>query len=150
MATIFALSSWLVMPWWLAMIFAPRWRWTTRLVSSLWIVAPPALLYVVLIGPQLGSILPLLASPTLPGIMALLGSPLGATVGWVHFLAFDLFVGRWIFLEGRRLGWPFWITSPLLALTLMIGPAGWLAALLVRSVRGAQPQSINVPQGALQ
>jgi len=30
---------------------------------------------------------------TLAGVQQLLGSPGGATVGWIHYLTFDLFVG---------------------------------------------------------
>jgi hypothetical protein len=63
----------------------------------------------------------------------MLGSPEGATVAWVHFLAFDLFVGRWIYLDARTRELPWWATSPLLFLTLMLGPIGLLAYLLVRT-----------------
>jgi hypothetical protein len=47
--TVFALSSVLVLPFWLLMIALPRWRWTRRLVASPLIVVPPVLLYVLLL-----------------------------------------------------------------------------------------------------
>ena len=35
MDTLFAISNLLVMPFWLAMILLPRWRWTVRIMASL-------------------------------------------------------------------------------------------------------------------
>ncbi len=94
METIFQLSSLLVMPFWLLIIFLPRWQWTRRIMASPWVVAPAALLYTLLVAPALVSLLPQLANPQLGAIGALLGTPAGATIAWVHFLAFDLFTGR--------------------------------------------------------
>lgn len=129
---IFEVSGVLVMPFWALMIVAPRWQWTNRVIRSWLIVGLPALAYLVLIAPELPSILPLLARPTLAGIARLLGSPLGATIGWLHFLAFDLFVGRAVFLDARERGVPSWLVSPVLVLVLLVGPVGLLAYLAVR------------------
>ncbi|HEY9646082.1 MAG TPA: ABA4-like family protein, partial [Chroococcidiopsis sp.] len=46
--------------------------------------------------------------------------------GWVHFLVMDLFVGRWIYLEGQRTG--VW-TIHSLTLCLFAGPMGLLSHL---------------------
>jgi len=129
---IFQLSNLLVMPFWLLMILFPHWRWSRRIIATPWIVAPAALLYAVLIVPALaGGALADLANPQLAAIAALLGSPQGATVGWVHFLAFDLFVGRWIYLDSHTRKISAWITSPVLFLVLMVGPLGLLAYLIL-------------------
>ncbi len=127
----FQLSSLLVMPFWLLMIFVPTWRWTQRTIASPWIVAPVALLYAILIVPMMAGALPALMNPQLASIAALLGTPVGATVGWIHFLAFDLFVGRWVYLDGRRLGLSAWFASPILLVVLMFGPLGFLIYLVV-------------------
>lgn len=94
MDTLFSLANLYILPFWLLMIFVPRWRVTRRIVSSLWMVIPLAALYAVLILPRLAVLAPGLANPALANIAALLGTPAGAAIGWVHFLAFDLFVGR--------------------------------------------------------
>jgi hypothetical protein len=52
----------------------------------------------------------------------------------MHFLAFDLFVARWIYLDVQERDWPTWLLSPLLALTLMFGPLGLGAYLGLRAV----------------
>ena len=129
----FSLASLLVMPLWALMIFAPRWRVTMKIVESPWIAAPAALAYLMLILPRIGSIAPAVMHPSLSGVAALLGSPSGAFLGWVHFLAFDLFVGRWIFLEARRENISALIISPILYLTLMFGPIGFLTFLALRA-----------------
>ncbi|MGL4651776.1 MAG: ABA4-like family protein [Caldilineaceae bacterium] len=134
METLFQISNLLVMPFWLLLILLPHWRWTQRIAATPWIVAPAALLYAALVIPSLLALLPLLMGPSLPSIAALLGTPAGATIAWVHFLAFDLFVGRWAYLESRRLGISAWLVSPVLFLILMVGPLGLLIFLVVRAV----------------
>jgi hypothetical protein len=134
MDTVFRLGNFLVLPFWALMILLPRWRWTERIVKSPLLSLAPAALYVTLVFPRLGEIWPVVGSPTLSGIAALLGSPAGATIAWVHFLAFDLFVGRWIYLDSRERQVSAWFMAPLLFLTLMLGPAGFLLYLAVRAV----------------
>jgi ABA DEFICIENT 4-like len=136
METIFSLSGLLVMPFWFLMIVLPHWRWTRRLLEPPLVVAAPALLYVALVLPRLGELLPALANPALPGIAALLGTPAAATIAWVHFLAFDLFVGRWAYLDSRERAISAWLMAPVLLLILMLGPAGFLLYLGLRAVWG--------------
>jgi hypothetical protein len=93
MDSLFRLSNLLVLPLWALMILLPRWRWTTRIERSPFVSGAPAVLYTVLVLPRLGEIWPAVSRPTLTGVAALLGSPAGAIIAWVHFLAFDLFVG---------------------------------------------------------
>ncbi len=145
MQTLFSLSNLLVLPFWLLLIFAPHWRWTQRLAASPWIVAPAALLYTLLVLPNLGQLVPLLLSPSLDGVTALLGTPAGATIAWAHFVAFDLFAGRWAYLESRRLGISAWLTSPALFLILMVGPLGLLVFLLLRAFTPAAPPASPAP-----
>jgi hypothetical protein len=134
METLFTLSNVLVLPFWLLMIALPHWRWTQRLLASPLVVAPAALLYAILVVPLLGQALPALMNPQLAGISALLGAPSGATVAWVHFLAFDLFVGRWVYLDSRERGLSAWLMAPVLFAVLMLGPLGLLVYLVVRGL----------------
>ncbi|MCB0034889.1 MAG: DUF4281 domain-containing protein [Anaerolineales bacterium] len=135
METLFSISNLLTMPFWLLMILLPHWSWSKRIIGSVWIVAPAALLYAILIVPQMGGVLGDLMNPSLGAVQTLLGSAEGATVGWVHFLAFDLFVGRWAYLDARKIGLTAWISSPILFLVLMLGPLGFVLHLLARSVK---------------
>lgn len=145
MDTLFTLSNLLVLPFWLLMIALPHWRWTKRIMASPLVVVPAALLYAALVVPQLGAALPALLNPQLAAISGLLGTPAGATVGWVHFLAFDLFVGRWAYLDSRARGLSAWVIAPVLLAVLMLGPLGLLLYLGVRALRGSgapQPESV--------
>jgi hypothetical protein len=133
MALIFRLSSLLVLPFWALMILLPNWRWTARIMRSPFVSVAPAALYVVLALPHLGEIWPVVARPTLAKVATLLNSPAGATIAWIHFLAFDLFVARWIYLDNQR-RIRSWVMAPVLFLTLMLGPTGFLLYLGIRSL----------------
>jgi len=87
-----------------------------------------------LVAPRFFEIMAEVLQPTLSGMAALLGSEIGATIGWVHFLAFDLFVGRWIYLDSREKNISAWLMAPILFFTLMLGPLGFLSYLLLREV----------------
>lgn len=130
---LFSVSGLTVLPIWALMVMAPRWRATRRLLSSSLVLVAPALLYAALVVPDLGAILPAVMLPRLDQISTLLGQPRGTTIAWVHFLAFDLFVGRWIYLDSGRRGLSPWLVSPLLLLTLLLGPLGLLSYLALRA-----------------
>jgi Domain of unknown function (DUF4281) len=138
MNSIFRLSNVLVLPFWGLMILLPRWRWTERIMRSPLVSAAPALFYVALVLPRLGTIWPAVARPTLDGVAALLGSPEGATIAWVHFLAFDVFVGRWIYLDSRERRLSALLMAPVLFFTLMLGPLGFLSYLLLRTIAASR------------
>ena len=54
--------------------------------------------------------------------------------GWLHYLAFDLFVGAWIVRTARAQGIPFLLALPCLPLAFLFGPAGFLAFTALRAV----------------
>ena len=54
-------------------------------------------------------------------------------MGWVHYLAFDLWVGAWAVEDAGKRGVPHQAVLPVLALILMAGPLGLLVYLLVRA-----------------
>lgn len=134
METLFNLSNLLIMPFWLLMILLPGWRWTQRIMRTLWPIAALAVIYTLLLLAQVGNAADTLLNPTLDGIAALLGTPAGAAAGWVHFLAFDLFVGRWAYLDSRARGISAWLVAPTLFFILMAGPLGLLLYLALRLV----------------
>lgn len=152
MESLFSLTNLLVLPFWLLMIVLPHWRWTRRVMRSPLVVVAPAAIYTILVLPRLGALLPALASPTLTGVAALLGSPAGALLGWAHFLAFDLFVGRWAYLDSRERGISAWLMAPVLLLTLMVGPIGLLSYLGLRAIatrRQRRASHVDDTKGAL-
>jgi hypothetical protein len=71
---------------------------------------------------------------TLANLMKLFGRPEAVLVGWLHYLAFDLFIGSWQVETARREGIPFGWIVPALVLTLLLGPIGLLTFMAVRAV----------------
>ncbi|BEL12247.1 ABA4-like family protein [Actinoplanes sichuanensis] len=130
--TLFDLTFLLAAPFWALMILLPKWSWTTRIVRSPLIVLPIVAIYAALIVPDFANVWASVSNPTLDGVAGLLGSPAGAAAGWAHMIAFDLFVGRWSYLDSRERGIPVLLMAPILFLTIMLGPLGLAAYLAVR------------------
>ena len=134
------------MPFWFLMIFLPRWKYTKTIIASPYIIVPAELLYAALVIPNIGSTFLLLANPNLEGISALLGSSSGATISWVHFLAFDLFVGRYAYLEGQKRNINLVLMGFVLFSILMYGPLGMLIFLTVNAFTPKlEPTKIKLP-----
>jgi ABA4-like protein len=145
---IFNLSNGVVLPFWLLMILFPRWRGTQRLMATPWPVALPAALYAlwglaVLRAAQPGDDgategqppdLTALLQPSADGIAAGFGQPPLATLAWAHLVAFDLFTGRWVYLDSQARGIPAWQVAPALLFTLLTGPVGFLLYMGIRTI----------------
>ena len=69
---------------------------------------------------------------SLAGVAALFGNRWLLLAGWIHYLAFDLLIGRWELIDARGRGIPLVIVAPCLFVTFMFGPAGWLLYTIVR------------------
>lgn len=62
-----------------------------------------------------------------------------ALAGWVHYLAFDLFIGAWILRDARREGLAHWAVLPILPFVFLFGPAGFVAYVALKLVRRGLP-----------
>lgn len=72
---------------------------------------------------------------TIEGVRAIFGSDAGVTIGWTHYLAFDLFVGLWIARDADAKFFSRWVQAPILLLTFLAGPFGLFLWLLIRERR---------------
>ena len=130
---LFTICSRAVLPAWLLIAFLPRWIWTRRLVYSVWIPGLLAVCY--LFAFVAARPIPESAGfDSLSGVIALFQIPYVAVAGWIHYLAFDLFVGAWEARDAERRGINQWLVLPCLFFTLMLGPVGLLMYLLLRGV----------------
>lgn len=129
---VFSLASTLALIAWIALAASPyrvRWAPRVRMLAGRAVPLVFAVAYVALFtangmgGGGYDSIAAVQRLMAVPGLL---------TAGWLHFLAFDLFVGAWIAERAGVLGLPHWLVLPLLALTFMFGPAGLLAFALLR------------------
>lgn len=81
---------------------------------------------------------------TIEGVRAIFSSDGGVTIGWVHYLAFDLFVGLWIAKDADAKGFGRILQAPVLLATFLAGPVGLFVWLILRerSARRAAGRSV--------
>lgn len=128
---LFSICSRAVLPAWLLLIFVPRWEWTRRLIFHAWIPALLAVAYIYCFyafwpapeGAGFGS---------LAEVMAFFQVPFAALAGWIHYLAFDLFIGAWEVRDAERRGINHLFVIPCLILTFLAGPVGLLLYFCIR------------------
>lgn len=72
---------------------------------------------------------------TIEGVRAIFGSDGGVTIGWAHYLAFDLFVGLWIARDADAKHFSRILQAPILVATFVAGPIGLLIWLAIRERR---------------
>jgi hypothetical protein len=128
---LFSLASTAVLPGWLLLVLVPRWRWTARLVTGVVLPALLGVLYAAVIAIHWGGAEGGFSS--LAEVKRLFESPWLLLAGWVHYLAFDLFVGAWEVRDAARLGLPHLLVIPCLLLTFLFGPIGLLLYLALRA-----------------
>ncbi len=134
---IFTVANGFALLGWLLLAFAPRWRFTHAVVVSGVMSLVLAVLYSALLLRYYGSAGGGFSS--LPDIVKLFSDPAMVLLGWVHYLAFDLFVGGWELRDAQRRGVPHILLLPCLGLTLMFGPVGLLLYFVVRRLFGREP-----------
>ena len=109
---------------WLALLLAPFAPRVTDLIAALIIPLLLAVAYTALILAHWSGATGGYGS--LPDVMALFTNPHIALAGWVHYLAFDLFIGAWAVRTARAEQSPHLLTLPHLGLIFLFGPAGFL------------------------
>ena len=131
---LFSVANTTALVTWIVLALFQRRRWATDGVViaavSLFAVA-----YVAIIGPRWFNSQGGFSS--LGAVATLFSNPWLLLAGWIHYLAFDLLVGRWEARDAAERGISQWIVAPCLALTFMFGPAGWLSYCIVRRFVGS-------------
>jgi Domain of unknown function (DUF4281) len=149
--TVFSIANMWPLLFWLLLAFGPRTEMTAKIVIFGGI-APLALSYTVLlplimtgtidpVGPEGGS----MDFTQLSGVMALFDSKGGATVGWIHYLAFDLLTGLWVARNADRHGYHRIVQVVILFFVLMAGPLGLTLYLLLRLTCKNPPENAAAP-----
>jgi hypothetical protein len=131
--TAFAVANIVAVAGWLGLAVLPGRRIVVDGIAGLAIplllaVAYSALVAAFLVGAEGGF-------GTLAAVRQLFASDAVLLAGWLHYLAFDLFVGAWIVRTARRDGVPHILVLPCLAFTFLLGPVGFLAFNIVRLAR---------------
>ncbi|KAA2237909.1 ABA4-like family protein [Salinarimonas soli] len=134
---LFSLAGLLALTGWIALVLTPL---APRLIDPLAGLAIPLLLalgYAALVVVHWGG------APggfgSLDTVATLFQSRPILLAGWVHYLAFDLFVGGWIVRRARRDGLPHWLAVLALPPTFLFGPTGLLAFVALRGLWRGRP-----------
>lgn len=128
-ADTFSFVNLTVMPAWLMLVFLPRSRWT-RIVAAYAVPAALGIVYLTLLvmnTPPEGA-----GFASLAQVERLFSSQWLLLAGWVHYLAFDLFIGAWEVRDATRLNIPHLLVIPCLVLTFLVGPVGLLLYFIIR------------------
>ena len=132
MGQLFGLANAFAMVGWLLLIAAPRWQWTERLVlNGAWSIVL-AVVYTALVASSMPSADGDFSS--IAGVRSLFANDALLTAGWVHYLAFDLFVGGAEVRQAQRDKISHLLMIPILIATFMLGPVGLLAFFVVKSI----------------
>ncbi len=126
-------ANFAVLPFWLLLLVAPRWRGTQLLVHGPAVVLLLTPIYAYMLfgyGPSPQDI----DMTTLYGVMSAFTAPHIVVAGWIHYLIFDLFIGAWEARDALRLHIPQLFVIPCLLATLVVGPVGLLLYLIVRFI----------------
>jgi hypothetical protein len=136
--TLFSAANTVAMAGWLALLIAPRRRAVHWHLAGIGIPAALAVLYTVLLalyfpGAEGGF-------SSLAGVAALFRTEGVLLAGWVHYLAFDLFLGAWMCRRATAEGMNAWLVRLCLPPTFLAGPVGLLLFLAFRlaTVKGSR------------
>ena len=131
---IFSIANMVAIIGWLLILILPRWKFTRHIVLSGAIPLLLAVAYLVLIvlffGKAEGGF------NSLANVMKLFTNEWAVLAGWIHYLAFDLFVGSWEVRDAQRRGISHFLVIPCLVLTFLFGPIGFLLYSILRSFIG--------------
>ena len=129
--TVFQIASTTVLAGWASLLIRPLVPRFSDLVAGLVIPVLLAVAYTGLVMAYWSSAKG--GFDTLDNVALLFQTRELLLAGWIHYLAFDLFIGAWIARAAQAAQLPFWLVVPCMALTFLFGPAGLLAFLALRA-----------------
>lgn len=138
---IFGVANMLALVMWAGLILLPRWPALLSAVLYLGVgllcLAYAGLLIAIVSGgvDPVGGQSPSMDFTSIEAVRAIFASDGGLTVGWIHYLAFDLFVGLWIARDADAKRFSRLVQAPILLATFLAGPLGLLLWLAIREKR---------------
>lgn len=132
MESLFSTANAIAIAGWIALLIVPRRRevhwWLAGLaIPGLLSASYTALLAIHAPGAEGGF-------SSLAAVAALFRTEGVLLAGWVHYLAFDLFIGAWICRRAAAEGISPWIARLCLPPTFLAGPVGLLLFLILRAL----------------
>ena len=139
--SIFSFGNSFVLLGWILLIFLPTWKHTQTIILN-GIIVLFALIYIYLFLKDIGSF-SLDSFSTLANVKALFQNDNAVAMGWIHYLAFDLFVGAYIVKKSQQLQISRWLYTLPLPFIFMFGPVGYLLFFLIKTFKTKTVHEIN-------
>lgn len=119
---------------WILLIFLPNWKGTQKMIEWKLPVLIVGIAYLVILITNIfiipdGTPVDLFSWT---GVKAAFTKDGVMLIGWLHYLAFDLFVGMWESVDARKNGISHFLLVPCLFLTLFYGPVGFVLYWMLR------------------
>lgn len=132
MDTLFSAANALTVVGWAALLLAPQRREANWWLAGLAVPGLLSALYAVLLATHAPGAEGGFSS--LDAVAALFRNDGVLLAGWVHYLAFDLFIGAWLCRRAATEGISPWIARLCIPPTFLVGPVGLLLFLAVRAL----------------
>jgi len=129
---LFSIAGAMAMIGWAGLILLPGQKFVVEIVARILIPVAIALLYGFLMLNNVGSAPADGGFGSLAAVKSLFTVDALLLAGWIHYLAFDLFVGSWEVSDSRTQGIHHLLVIPCLLLTFMAGPAGLAVYCLIK------------------
>lgn len=134
--TIFNIFNSGILLFWMLLLFFPKQSITQKVIAYPWVPLVIAFGYIYFMGMTSGTFSADFTS--LNGLTKMFqnANPQGVAAGWLHYLAFDFWVGCWILKNSQEKGVKhLWMLVPML-FTFMLGPVGIIIYTLVLLLQG--------------
>ncbi|TAH09561.1 MAG: DUF4281 domain-containing protein [Sphingobacteriia bacterium] len=132
-AEIFSICNKVILLGWVLLIFLPNWKYTQTIILNGLIVTFAAL-YSFIILKDIGNFNPDSFS-SLAKVKALFQNDDAVAAGWIHYLAFDLFVGAYIVRKSKEIQISRVLYTICLPFTFMFGPMGYLIFVIFKTIK---------------
>ena len=129
---IFSMAGFIAVVGWLVMIVLPRNRYA-RIAGGLVVPLILSVGYLLLIARHFRGAEGGFGS--LADVATLFQQQELLLAGWIHYLAFDLFIGGWEIRDAERQAIPHLVVIPCLVMTFLLGPIGLLFYFAIRTAK---------------
>jgi hypothetical protein len=140
-SSIFSFANSFVLLGWILLIFLPKWKHTQTIILN-GIIVLFSILYTYLLLKDIAGF-SMDSFSTLANVKALFQNDNAVAMGWIHYLAFDLFVGAYIVKKSQQLQISRWLYTLTLPFTFMFGPVGYLLFFILKTIKIQSFHEIN-------
>lgn len=132
-AEIFSICNQVILLGWILLIFLPIWKYTEAIILNGLLVVFSSL-YAFIILKDIQHFNPE-SFNSLASVKTLFQKDDAIAAGWIHYLAFDLFVGVYIVQKSKKIGLSRIVYTVTLPFTFMFGPIGYLLFVIFKTIK---------------